>query len=96
MGKDEAKLPDGWIRKESSTRPDRFYFYNIKTGKSQWHSPNEKDKAKSRDECSKNPKSDVQTKNLPAVQHRLKISDKSKDGKFNESMLCAFSFTQRK
>lgn len=37
--KDVEKLPDGWIRKESRSRPNTVYFFNTTTGKSQWHSP---------------------------------------------------------
>lgn len=82
MAKVDAKLPDDWIRKESSSRPNRFYYFNTKTGKSQWVPPNPKSKtSNARDEHPKPTKSDAQNKNRSSVQHRLKISDKSKDGK---------------
>lgn len=29
----------GWISRSSKSRPDAFYFYNKRTGKSQWERP---------------------------------------------------------
>lgn len=86
MGTIGEKLPDGWIRKESKSRANRVYYYNIKTGQSQWESPVGKDtKAKTRDERSKSAKTDsVRSKDHSTVSNRLKISDKSKDGEFDK------------
>lgn len=42
-----TKLPSGWIRKESRSRPNTFYFFNTATGKSQWHSPASSNNSKS-------------------------------------------------
>jgi hypothetical protein len=38
----EAKkpvLPHGWIVKQSSTYPDRVYYFNVNTGNSTWEAP---------------------------------------------------------
>lgn len=43
------KLPDGWIRKESRSRPNNFYYFHTKTGKSQWISPADNTNEKSKD-----------------------------------------------
>lgn len=79
MAKVGSELPDGWIRKESSSRPNHFYYFNRKTGKTQWDAPNEKEKANQRDERSKYSKCDNRSKNRSP--NRSRISDKSKDGK---------------
>lgn len=33
------RLPPGYIMKESSSNPGYFYYYNLETGLSSWHSP---------------------------------------------------------
>lgn len=80
MGTEE--LPKGWIRKESKTRPNNFYYFNTKTGKTQWQSPVDDVKVtKPRFVDVKPSKFDANSKRRSSVQSRLKISDKSKDGK---------------
>ncbi|CAC5417354.1 unnamed protein product [Mytilus coruscus] len=32
-------LPHGWVVKQSTTYPDRVYFFNVNTGNSTWHLP---------------------------------------------------------
>ena len=41
MGFVRAKpaLPDGWIVQQSSTYPDRVYFFNVRTGAATWTPP---------------------------------------------------------
>lgn len=78
------RLPDGWIRKESRSRPNRFYYFNTKTGKTQWEQPADThNKAKSRNDANSKPSrtdSKGHSSQHISVQSRLKISDKSKDG----------------
>lgn len=89
MGSAERELPDGWIRKESRSRPNKFYFLDTKTGKTQWNLPasveNESNETKPRDNGStKSTKFDVNSKgrSKPSEgQSRFKIDDKSKDRK---------------
>lgn len=80
-------LPDEWIRKESTSRPNRFYYFNTKTGKSQWESPkketNKMQKESSRDASTKkSSKIETSSKGRTSVQNRLKVNDKSKDGQY--------------
>lgn len=88
------KLPVGWIRKESRSRPNSFYYFNTTTGTSQWHSPavstNEKSKEiksahkvhKKENTTTTTTKGDEKTKpHSSENQTRLKINDKSKDRK---------------
>lgn len=37
--KTEARLPKGWIKNRSKSHKDRFYYFNTKTGETQWHPP---------------------------------------------------------
>lgn len=80
MGPTE-RLPDGWIRKESTSRPNHFYYFNTKTGTTQWEKPNAKtkietvnvDKSKieenrSREKAIKRAKLDVSSKGHPELQ----------------------------
>ena len=39
LGPPPAPLPQGWIRKESLSQPGYYYYYNMDSGVSQWHSP---------------------------------------------------------
>lgn len=88
MGSRE-KLPDGWIRKESRSRPNNFYYFNTTTGKSQWVPPaiaNESGKEikDSHNEHTKvkTAKYDEQYKSHSAQnQTRIKINEKSKERK---------------
>lgn len=74
-------MPKGWIRKESKTRPNNFYYFNTKTGKTQWQSPVDDVKVtQPRFVDVKTSKFDANSKGRSSVQSRLKISDKSKDG----------------
>lgn len=89
MGSAE-KLPDGWIRKESRSRPNQFYYFNTKTGKTQWTPPtiakNSSNESQTRDNSAKSTKSDANAEGCSKStkgQSRFKISDKSKDGKFH-------------
>ncbi|XP_055297791.1 transcriptional protein SWT1 [Sitodiplosis mosellana] len=88
MGTTE-QLPDGWIRKESRSRPNRFYYFNTKTGKTQWEQPTDKHKrTQPRDDAVSKPSrndSKGHTSHHASVQSRLKISDKSKDVKKSKS-----------
>lgn len=90
MGSRE-KLADGWIRKESRSRPNNFYYFNTTTGKSQWESPakaNEKSKKEINDAHIehtkvKTTKYDEKYKSHSTEnQSRIKINDKSKERKF--------------
>lgn len=88
MGSSEM-LPDDWIRKESRSRPNQFYYFNTKTGKSQWIPPNNvqnSDKQKCDHQSAKSTKvntnsSESCTKSSK-VHDRFKTIDKSKRGKF--------------
>lgn len=60
------KLPDGWIRKESRSRPNNFYYFHTKTGKSQWISPADNTNEKSKE-----------TKNAHNVRTNEKTTSKS-------------------
>lgn len=97
MGSTE-QLPDGWIRKESTSRPNNFYYFNTKTGTTQWVKPNSDDKSKtskiekkkieesrSRETTAKPVKLNVSSKGHSEV--RFKINDKSKDGEFSMKFL---------
>lgn len=33
---DKKNFGDGWIRKESKSKPNQYYLFNTKTGESQW------------------------------------------------------------
>ncbi|XP_038045724.1 transcriptional protein SWT1-like isoform X2 [Patiria miniata] len=37
--KKKPPLPEGWIVKQSSTYPDRIYFFNVRTGATTWTAP---------------------------------------------------------
>jgi len=37
--KDKARLARGWLRKESSRYPGRFYYVNTETGETSWKAP---------------------------------------------------------
>lgn len=37
--KNEDRLPKGWIKNRSKSHKDRFYYFNTKTGETQWHPP---------------------------------------------------------
>lgn len=81
MGSKVKKLPDGWIIKQSTSRPDRSYYFNTKTGKSQWDAPpvdtvNKEKKVRRHEESTS--KSETQTKGN--ISGATKISDKLKDG----------------
>lgn len=86
MGSAE-KLPDGWIRKESRSRPNQFYYFNTKTGKTQWSPPtnakSSSNERQTRDNSAKSTKSDANSEGSSRGQSRFKISDKTKDGKFH-------------
>ena len=32
-------LPEGWIRRQSRNRPDKWYYFNKNTGESSWYKP---------------------------------------------------------
>lgn len=79
-------LPDGWIRKESRSRPNNFYYFNIKTGKSQWNPPDDKSKenktSRNKHTQRKTVKHDEKDRSHSSeTQSRHKISDKSKECK---------------
>lgn len=38
---DKEKVPDGWIRKESDSHKNKFYYYHEKSGKTSWTRPDE-------------------------------------------------------
>lgn len=81
------QLPDGWIRKESTSRPNRFYYFNKRTGQTQWDPPKKKidkiQKEVPRDAVTAKPsKCDTGFKGRSTVQNPFKINDKSKDGWF--------------
>lgn len=83
------KLPDGWIRKESRSRPNNFYYFNTKTGTTQWENPvKPHDKSKEKVEsCGKHTKSktvkhDERRKSHSTGNHsEFKINDNSKERK---------------
>ncbi|XP_022099195.1 transcriptional protein SWT1-like [Acanthaster planci] len=37
--KKKPALPEGWIVKQSTTYPDRVYFFNVRTGATTWNAP---------------------------------------------------------
>lgn len=77
MDKADEILPDGWIRRPSTSKPGRYYYFNTKNGKSQWEKPEKTPtKSKTRAIYSKNATS---TDAIKAIH--FKISDKSKDSK---------------
>lgn len=83
MGTTE-QMPDEWIRKESRSRPNRFYYFNKKTGKTQWEPPtgNYQKTQSHGDAITKPFEIEASSKGHTSVQSRLKISDKSKDGEY--------------
>lgn len=36
---DDRPLPAGWIRRQSKSRKDKYYYFNTVTGKSSWKNP---------------------------------------------------------
>lgn len=90
MSSAEKELPDGWICKESRSRPNNYYYFNTKTGKTQWSLPiNGKTKSNAsqpRDnDTSKSSKfeSNHKGRSKPTEgQSRFKLDDKSKDRKY--------------
>lgn len=61
-------LPPNWIRKESKSRSNQFYFFNVKTGETQWRKPEN------------NTNNDKKTKETDE-KSRFKIGSKSKKGR---------------
>jgi len=41
-----SDLPEGWVKKESTSHPGRPYYFNVTTGVSQWDKPNSAKKVK--------------------------------------------------
>ena len=37
----EATLPEGWIKRESKSRPGTYYYFAESTGETTWHAPTE-------------------------------------------------------
>lgn len=67
------KIPSGWIKVKSKSRPDKYYFYNLKTKQSIWKLEDLKNLAN----CNKNvAKKKTPTKKSP--QKQLKLASSSK------------------
>lgn len=74
----KEELPENWIRKKSNSRPDKSYYFNTETGKSQWWNPADDQKIeKTKPSCQTNKKSKEKS-----AKERFKLSDRSKDCKF--------------
>lgn len=79
-----TKLPSGWIRKESRSRPNTFYFFNTATGKSQWHSPassNSSSVSSAGSSKSEKVKEIKNTHHVPHVTHTKGKTTTKTDGK---------------
>lgn len=82
---------NGWIRKESKSRPNQFYYFNTKTGESRWDEQTESSSAseKSKINTEKNHKnsehntvkktSPSAAQNAPQSKEK-KLSSKSREG----------------
>ncbi|XP_031628221.1 transcriptional protein SWT1 [Contarinia nasturtii] len=79
MDTHSKKLPDGWIKRESTSRAGRFYYFNTKTGKTQWENPTVDKEKMALPHIGTSSKSDTHTKGQFSVPNAMKISEKSKD-----------------
>lgn len=74
-----SDLPRGWICKESRSRPNQLYYFNTKTGKTQWARPD--GKIDRNEEQNKLSKANEKSKTSTSHQNQHKINVKSKDRK---------------
>lgn len=78
-----GELPENWIRKKSNSRPDKTFYFNTETGKSQWLNPADEQKIeKPKSSCQTNKKSKEKS-----AKDRFRLSDRSKDCKFSLMIL---------
>lgn len=76
MSATDKELPQNWVRRESTTRRNQFYYFNTKTKQSQWQTP-------VKSEVKKPESKNIVTRKMieKNVQGSFKISSKSKIGK---------------
>lgn len=71
-------LPENWIRRESKSRPNQFYYFNTKTNVSQWKRP--ADATKNKKEKIPNSTTKRSKEKEFDESNRFKIGSKSKKG----------------